>query len=38
MEAVENMSTEKNIGYVIGALTINIVLWVFIFSIVKALV
>lgn len=32
------MSTEKNIGYVIGALTINIVLWVFIFSIVKALV
>ena len=32
------MSNENNIGYVIGALTINIALWVFIFSIVKALV
>lgn len=32
------MSNENNIGYVIGALAINIVLWVFIFSIVKALV
>lgn len=32
------MNTEKNIGYIVGALTINIVLWVFIFAVAKALV
>lgn len=30
------MNNEKNLAYIIGALTINLVLWVLIFAIAKA--
>ena len=32
------MGTEKNIGYVLGALTLNIALWVFIVLVAKAFI
>jgi hypothetical protein len=38
METVAHMNTGKNIGYIAGALTVNLVLWVFIFAVAKALI